>query len=250
MKKKPIFIANWKMYLNFRESLALAEKIRGKIGGFEAEIAVCPPFTALEKVGEALKSTGIGLGAQDVFWQGAGAYTGEISPPMLKELGCRYVIVGHSERRKYLRESDETVNLKLRAALSGSLVPVVCVGETMAERKAGKGGAAVAGQLRKAFDKVRLTGRGRIIVAYEPIWAIGTGKSATPENAEAMAKVIRSVLAKLCPSANLFILYGGSVDGSNVGRFVSRAEIDGVLVGGASVKIGEFAKMIKAISHP
>jgi triosephosphate isomerase len=196
-----------------------------------------------------LKGTGIGLGAQNMHWADSGAYTGEISPQMVREF-CSYVILGHSERRAYFTETDETVNKKLKAALALGLTPIVCIGETLEEYESGQTGAVVTRQVLEGFKEIDSTVASMIVVAYEPIWAIGTGKASTAEGANAVLKDhIRPALSKLFgsgPAQNIRILYGGSVKGDNAGEFFHQSEIDGALVGGASLKADEFVKIVEA----
>lgn len=256
--KQKIFVANWKMNLGVAESLKLTEELGLALRSFankNAEIVLCPSFTALAALLGLLQEenpSGFKIGAQDVFWEEKGAFTGEISPKMLLEAGCEYVIVGHSERRANLGETDEMVNKKVKISLENELVPIVCVGETFEERQKGIRDVVVARQTLKALDGVKLFGNKKVIIAYEPVWVIGTGQAVLPEDAEHSHRMIRETLLEIFPvdavEKHFKIIYGGSVDGSNIKDFTERENIDGVLVGGASLKAGEFVKMIKAIA--
>jgi triosephosphate isomerase len=237
---KKIIIGNWKMNLGLKASLVLARAIKNLKS--KNEIGVCPSDLALAGVGQLLKGSQIKLGAQDCFWETAGAYTGQTSAKSLKEVGCAYVILGHSEQRA-LGESCRRVNLKIKAALAVGLTPIVCVGEDWAKHKAGKSRAFVSGQIKRALVGVKLKER-QIIIAYEPIWAIGTGKAMKAEEAQAMHKFIKAEVKKyLGIKARLAILYGGSVSGLNARTYLVKADIDGLLVGGASLKAQEFKKI-------
>lgn len=255
--KKPIFIANWKMNLSSAETAALVSELGKSIDKKsvdKVDIVVCPSFTALPPANKLLEKKNpakLELGAQNVFWEEKGAFTGEISVKMLKEAGCSFVVVGHSERRQNLGETDEMVNKKIKAVLGAGLVPVVCVGETFAEREKGIRDVVVARQTGKALEGVELFGNKKIIIAYEPVWVIGTGQAVAPEDAEHSHRMIREALLEIFPvdavEKHFQIIYGGSVDSKNIRELVSREGIDGVLVGGASLKTAEFAKMIKEI---
>lgn len=237
-----LIVANWKMYLSPKDSAELF-----KIAAQKSGAVICPSFVALNQLGVLAEKNGIGLGAQDCFWENRGAYTGEISPLDLKNLGCEYVIVGHSERRNYFHETDEIVNKKLKAALAVGLTPILCVGENESERKKGKAATRVVEQLKKAlagFGKLK-TGQG-IIIAYEPIWAIGTGKACDPKTATEMHQLIKDKVAKLVGVKNVRVLYGGSVDDKNIASYLKHSEIDGALVGGASAKKDIFVSLLSA----
>ncbi len=215
--------------------------------GGPAEVVLCPPFTALAAVAGALKGTGWGVGAQDMFWEEKGAFTGEISPGMLRDAGCTHVIIGHSERRQYFGETDGTVHRKVRAALGAGLVPIVCVGETLAQREAGETEALVVSQVEAALEGLTAADLERLVVAYEPVWAIGTGRNATPGDANAVAALIRRTVGKQWgaeAAARLRIQYGGSVKPENVEELMREPEIDGALVGGASLEAPAFARII------
>lgn len=248
--RTPFIAANWKMFKTVAEARHLVSEL---VPGLQAvagvEKVLCPPFTDLLAVAALLEGTDIGLGAQNMHWETSGAYTGEISPTMLAEL-CRFVILGHSERRAYFGETDETVNRKVHAALAHGLVPIVCVGETLEENEAGKTAEVVSRQVRQGLANLSLSDSSALVIAYEPVWAIGTGKAATAEGANAvLADVIRPALAELFgePFAQgVRILYGGSVKGSNAGEFFSQPDIDGALVGGASLKAADFLQIVQA----
>jgi triosephosphate isomerase len=232
------------------EARALAEALVPVLRPFgSVERVLCPPFTALAAVGEVLRGEEIGLGAQNMHWEESGAFTGEISPLMVQEL-CRYVILGHSERRAHFGETDETINRKLRAAFAHGLVPILCVGETLSENEAGRTAEVVTTQLEqclKGIDPGDLTG---LVIAYEPVWAIGTGRAATPQvAAEVVSAHIRPALARLYDqnvAQSVRVLYGGSVTGSNAADFFHEEEIDGALVGGASLKAADFTQIVAA----
>jgi triosephosphate isomerase len=238
---------NWKMNTSLDEALGLVASLRSSIDGLDGvETVVCPPFVWLVAVAERLRGSSIGVGAQNTHWEPKGAFTGEVSPTMLAPL-CRYVIVGHSERRQQFGESDEGVNRKLRAALAHELVPIVCVGETLAENEAGRTVEVVARQTRAALADVPPTER--LVLAYEPVWAIGTGRAATAEGAGATIGRIRRVVGELWGdevAAGLRIQYGGSVTPSNAAELFAQPEIDGALVGGASLRADDFAAIVRA----
>lgn len=244
--RKWIVAGNWKMHNTISESVALAYAIKeGTTGLKNGEVVVAPPFTALRSVGEAIKSSAVTLAAQNMYYEDKGAFTGEVSPLMLKDVGCTYVIIGHSERRKYFNESDENVNLKVKKALATGLKPMVCVGETDGERNKGFTQAVVNRQVRGALAGI--PDIGNVVIAYEPVWAIGTGKVATPAQAEDVHDFIRRLLVEMygCVAADVRILYGGSVTKDNIGELIAIEDIDGALVGGASLKPDGFLGIIK-----
>jgi triosephosphate isomerase len=249
--RRPILAGNWKMHNTLDEAVALVAGLKSELATFDhsqVDVVVCPPFTALTAVRRAIGDTAIGLGAQNMYWEHQGAFTGEISPPMLKEL-CQYVILGHSERRQYFGETDEGVNRKIHAALGYDLTPIVCVGENLAQNQAGETVAFVGGQVRNASRGVSERQVMSLIFAYEPIWAIGTGVPATGEGAnEIIVKAIRGVLAELYDdeaAGQVRIQYGGSVKPANIHEFMSQPEIDGALVGGACLKADSFASIVR-----
>jgi len=230
------------------EARDLAGKLLPLVSGVKnRDIVLAPPFTALQAVAESIKGTGIGLSAQNLHWEEKGAFTGEISAEMLLDLGCKYVIIGHSERRQYFGETDETVNKKLRQALNKGLLPIVCVGETLKEREAGKANEVIERQVAGAFKGVSASEMQKVVVAYEPVWAIGTGKTATPEQANEIHSFIRKKIeiayGKQTAEA-LRIQYGGSVTPENVSSLMAMPDIDGALVGGASLKPESFAALV------
>jgi len=249
IKKPPVIAGNWKMHLTIREAARLAASVVE--AGFElreAEIVLIPPFTSLAEVAKSVLGTQVKLGAQNLFWADHGAYTGEISAPMLADLGCRYVVIGHSERRRLFSESDETVNKKIRAALGSGLRPIFCLGESLEERQAGRMMMKIGTQLNLGLDGFGPEQFPGIIVAYEPIWAIGTGQTATPGQAEEIQAFIRDALAqKVGKEAALcaIILYGGSVKPANSYSLYKEKDIDGFLVGGASLEAESFTAIVK-----
>lgn len=245
----PIIAGNWKMNKTVSEAreltLAMLEALEAVQG---VEVVLCPPFVDLLAVAELLRGTSIQLGAQNVHWEPKGAYTGEIAPTMLQGL-CRYVIIGHSERRGYFGETDEMVNRKVRAALAHELLPIICVGENLAQNEAGETEAVVSNQVRAAFQGLSAEEARRCVIAYEPIWAIGTGKAATAAGANAVIGLtVRGALADLYGEATaqaVRIQYGGSVTSANIGEFMAQPEVDGALVGGASLKASEFIAIVQ-----
>ncbi len=248
--RKPFVAGNWKMNKNVEQASALVQQLLPGLQQVpEVERVLCPPFTSLMILSAQLTGTGVGIGAQNMHWAESGAYTGEVSPQMVREF-CDYTIIGHSERRAYFGETDETVNKKLKAALALGLVPIVCIGETLEEYESGQTSAVVTRQVLEGLNGIEPTAASLIVVAYEPVWAIGTGKAATAEGANAVLRDhIRPALAKLFGSGlaqNLRILYGGSVNGSNAAEYFMQPEIDGALVGGASLKVEEFIKIVEA----
>jgi triosephosphate isomerase len=241
---------NWKMNNTINEAIALSKAVReGTAGLKKGEIVLAPPFTALYNVYETIKGSHISLAAQDMFFEDKGAYTGEVSPSMLKDVGCTYVIMGHSERRKYFYERDEDVNLKAKKGLLSGLKPIICVGETEEEREKGVTEFVVGLQVKKALYGIdNIDG---IVIAYEPVWAIGTGKVAMPIEAEEVHRFIRNVLGDVYGDACKMtrILYGGSVTKENIGELIDMEDIDGALVGGASLKDEGFVGIIKKVAE-
>lgn len=246
------------MNLTVAETEDLTEKLSQglrSLANEKTEIILCPAFPALDNLSLILRKENpadLKIGAQDVFWEEKGAFTGEVSVKMLKEADCRYVIVGHSERRKNLGETDEMVNKKVKILLENDLTPIVCVGETFEERQKGIRDVRVAAETTAAVEGIELFGNKKIIIAYEPVWVIGTGQAVEPEDAEHSHRMIREALLEIFPpdaiEKHFQIIYGGSVDSKNIRDFVDRENIDGVLVGGASLKVEEFVKMIKEIA--
>ncbi|MEA3396328.1 MAG: triose-phosphate isomerase [Chloroflexota bacterium] len=249
MGRKPFIAGNWKMHKTVAEAVELAQGLRQSLAGItEMELAACPTATALHAVSAALQGSNIGVGAQNMYWEEQGAFTGEISPLMVQEL-CRYVIIGHSERRAYFGETNETVNRKLQAALAHGLSPIVCVGESLEQNRAGETVDFVGRQIRGAFADISAEDAQKLTLAYEPIWAIGTGLTATPEEADHIIRAaIRDVLAGLYDAATadaIRVQYGGSVKPHNMAAFIVMPEIDGALVGGASLKVDSFTAIVR-----
>ena len=243
----PFIAGNWKMFKTRAEARAFAEEFRELYKGTDVQTAVCAPFTDLETLVEAFRGTDIKVGAQNVHFADEGAYTGEISAAMLEDIGVDFCIVGHSERRQYFAETDETVNLKLKKLLAGSIRPIMCVGESLEERDAGKAFDKVKSQLENGLSGIDAADAARIVIAYEPIWAIGTGRTATPEQAEEMCAFIRNTLIELYgedTADEVIIQYGGSVKPANATDIMNMDEIDGALVGGASLKAEDFMSII------
>ncbi len=242
-----IVAGNWKMNKTASEAAALVTEIRkaANDGNGAVEVVVCPPFTDLAAAAEALKGSKIGLGAQNMHWQANGAYTGEVSAEMLKDLGVKYVIIGHSERRQYFAETDETVNLKTKAAIAAGLVPIVCVGELLEERQGGKMEEVVVRQVKTGLAGVDMA---TVVIAYEPVWAIGTGLTATPEQAQEVHALIRKTLQEMFGAVadTVRIQYGGSMKPDNAKELMSCADIDGGLIGGAALKGDSFAAIVSA----
>ena len=251
--RRPLIAGNWKMYKTINEAIQLANGIKRTLLDFvQADIVICPTFTCLNSTYEVIMDTVIKLGAQDLFWENEGAYTGEISPIMLKDCGCDYVIIGHSERRKYFSETDESINKKIQAALKVGLTPIVCVGEVLEQREAGKTIEVVQTQLKGCFTGLKAEELLKLVIAYEPVWAIGTGKTATPQQAEEVHKFIRGWLEdNFSPevAGQLQILYGGSVKPGNIEELMKQEDIDGGLIGGASLKSADFIDIINTTSQ-
>ena len=249
MARKKFVCGNWKMHRTAAEARALVAELRGLADGLaeKVDVAVAPPFTALAAAADALRGSRIALAAQDVHWEAQGAFTGEVSAAMLREIGCAHVIVGHSERRQLFGETDESVNKKAKAALAGGLAPIVCVGETRAEREAGRTLAVVARQVRGGLAGLPADQVGRLTVAYEPVWAIGTGKTATTAQAQEVHAAIRALLRELAGGVadQVRIQYGGSVKPDNAAELLAQPDVDGALVGGASLKAGDFSQILK-----
>ena len=246
--RKSLIAGNWKMYKTGPEAEETAARLVELVGQeATVDVMIAPPFTALSQVARVLRSSPIALGAQNLHWEAEGAFTGEISPGMLKAAGCTYVLIGHSERRQYFGEKDEGVNRKTRAALESGIIPVVCIGETESEREAGETFSVLDKQVRLGLEGVSLRGSQDLVVAYEPVWAIGTGKTATKEQAQEAHALIRDKLTQTFGgdvAAGIRILYGGSVKPGNVKDLMAMPDIDGALVGGASLKPDTFAEII------
>ncbi|QEK11859.1 triose-phosphate isomerase [Crassaminicella thermophila] len=243
----PIIAGNWKMHKTIKEAIAFVDDIKDHVKNTDVEVVLCVPFTLLQSVKEATKGTNIKVGAQNMHWEESGAFTGEVSPLMLKELGIDYCVIGHSERRQYFNETDETVNKKVHAALKHEIKPIVCVGETLEQRENGQTNAVVKDQVIKAFKDIESSKVKDVVIAYEPIWAIGTGKTATPEQANEVIYQIREVIKELYGEevyTEIRIQYGGSVKPNNVEEIMNQEDIDGALVGGASLKPDDFVKLV------
>lgn len=249
--RKPFLAGNWKMNTNSATSVSLAAGLARELAGIESvDIAVCPPFVYLQAVSAALTDSNIALGAQDVFYQGNGAFTGEISCEMLKDCGCTYVILGHSERRHVIGETDELIHRKMAAAIDNGLKPIFCVGELLEERDGGKTMEVVDGQVRKGFNGLTAEQAATVTIAYEPVWAIGTGRNATPDQAQEVHAMIRGLIRELYGEAlaeAMRIQYGGSAKPGNTAELMAQPDVDGLLVGGASLKVEDFAAMVKTV---
>lgn len=248
-ERRPLIAGNWKMYKTCSEAVAAAKRLAELTAGINGvDVMVAPAFTALFPVAQALGDSAVRVGAQNVFWENQGAYTGEVSAAMLVSAGCRFVIIGHSERRQLFGETDETVNRKIGAALAAGLIPVFCVGETEAEREAGQTFAVLARQVDKGLAGIGFDGAGDLVVAYEPVWAIGTGKTATVDQAQQAHAYIRGRLGMLLGEAlakSIRILYGGSVKPDNIGQLMAMTDVDGALVGGASLDPETFIRIVR-----
>lgn len=246
--RKPVMAGNWKMYKSPQEARQFLEKLAPLVAASQhAEVVICAPFVDLAAAVHASQQTNIEIGGQDVYWLAEGAYTGEISAPMLKAVGCRWVIIGHSERRQMFQETDETVFKKIGAAISADLTPIVCVGESLEERESGRTDAVLERQFSHGLSRLTLEQFGRLTIAYEPVWAIGTGKTATPQMAADAHRFLRErVRAAFGPEAASAcrILYGGSVKPDNVKALMAQPDIDGALVGGASLDANSFASIV------
>ena len=247
--RRPLVAGNWKCHKTVAESVALAQEIDRRLpASLDCEVLLAPVFTALLSVGKELQGSRIQLGAQDVYWQDQGAFTGEISAPMLKDTGCSHVIVGHSERRQLFGETDEAVNRKATAVLAHEMVPIVCLGETLEERQAGKTLDRILSQLEAALAGMEAAQAERVVIAYEPIWAIGTGVTARPEDAQQAHAALRKRLGERFDEAlagGTRILYGGSVKPENAATLMSQPDVDGALVGGASLNADSFIGIAK-----
>ena len=245
--RRPFIAGNWKMYKNAAAAEEFAEAFKKIYTPSDVRVAIAAPYTQLWALKKAFEGTGIGLAAQNMHWEDEGAFTGEISAPMLKEIGVDYCIIGHSERRQYFAETDETVNKKVRKALSAGILPILCCGEALETRDAGREKEFVGGQIRADFAEIPAEDAKKITVAYEPIWAIGTGRTASPEQAQDMCAYIRSVLTELYGeevSEEITIQYGGSVKPANASELMNQDDIDGALVGGASLKPADFLEIV------
>jgi triosephosphate isomerase len=252
--RRPLISGNWKMNLNHLEAIQLVQKLSYEMAGYDFhanEVTVHPPFTALRSVQTVIEGDRMefGLGAQDCHWEAAGAFTGEVSPTMLAKLNCRYVIVGHSERRQLFGDTDETTNRKAKAVFAAGMTPIVCVGETLSQRDAGDARNVVEAQLRGSLAGIGADQLASLVVAYEPVWAIGTGRVASAEQAQEMCAHTRAVVGSLARTAadTIRIQYGGSVKPVNAAELLGQADIDGALVGGASLEVDSFARIAGAV---
>ncbi len=249
MPRRIIIAGNWKMNKNIGESIDLANSIKRSLYDVEeVEIVICPPFTSLSDVNEITMETNIKLGAQDCYWEMEGAFTGEVSAPMLKSVGCEYCIIGHSERRQFFGETNETVNKKLKSLLKEKIKPIVCVGEKLEDRKSGRTFDVIKDHVVNSLSGISQEDMLRTVIAYEPVWAIGTGVNATKEQAEEAHKYIRTLLAQMHGdevAKSIRIQYGGSVKPENIKELISQEDVDGALVGGASLKADSFVGLVK-----
>jgi triosephosphate isomerase len=249
--RKTIIAGNWKMYKTIGGAIELANGLRRELFDLDSEdidIVICPAFTALSEVAEVLAESNISLGAQDAYWQDEGAFTGEVSALMLKDCGCQYVIIGHSERRQYFGETNDTVNKKIKAVKKCGLTPIVCVGETLSEREGGKTFSVLDDHVHCGLQEITGADVLKIVIAYEPVWAIGTGKTATPQEAQEAQKYIRDLLKKMYNkdiAEATRIQYGGSVKPENISELMLQPDIDGALVGGASLTLESFVNIVK-----
>ena len=249
--RKPIIAGNWKMHKTVAEAVDFCVKLKEAVSSVVGvEVLICPPFTALVPVSEALKGSNLKLGAQNMYWEEKGAFTGEISPLMLKEVGCHYVILGHSERRQFFGETDAGVNKKAKAAFEQGMLPIVCVGERLEQREAGETQAVITSQVKGSLSGLTAEQVENLVIAYEPVWAIGTGKTASDEDAQTVISQIRSLVGELfgvAAAEKMRIQYGGSVKPGNTAGLMSQSDIDGALVGGASLDIDSFVGIVKAV---
>ena len=250
--RRPIIAGNWKLNKTIGQAVDFVVELQSLVDETgDVEVVVAPAFTALSAVANALNNSSIGVSAQDLYWENSGAFTGEISAEMIVDSGCSYVIVGHSERRQFFGETNQSVNQKMKAALESGLVPIVCVGEMLEDRESGKTKKVVTNQLVDGIDGLSKTDILRTIIAYEPVWAIGTGKTASPDQAQEVHSLIRSVIATSYSdqvAESVRIQYGGSVNPSNAAELLSKPDVDGALVGGASLDADSFAEIVRA-SH-
>ena len=250
MSRTPLIVGNWKMYKTIPETTAFCQELKKEIAGLDEKqvgAAIAPPFTALSAAAQALRGSSISVAAQDVFWAETGAYTGEISAKMLADAGCRLAIIGHSERRQYFNETDESVNKKAAALIKEGLIPILCLGETLADRQGGSTSAVIDRETREGLKGLPVRDPGKLVIAYEPIWAIGTGQTATPKQAQEVQAFIRKLVGEIFSSPmaqGVRILYGGSVKPENIGELMTMNDVDGALVGGASLDVKSFARIV------
>ena len=250
--RKPFIAGNWKMNTDSASAVALAAGLAKELSSVDTvDVAVCPPFVYLQSVAAALSASNVALGSQNVYFQEKGAFTGEISCAMLKDTSCAYAIIGHSERRHVMGETDAMINKKISAAISGGLLPIFCVGELLEDRQGGTTNEVVASQIKNGLEGICAESVQAVTVAYEPVWAIGTGLTATPEQAQEVHAMIRGLLTELYGNEiaqAIRIQYGGSAKPSNTAELMAQPDVDGLLVGGASLKVEDFAAMIKTIA--
>ena len=250
--RKPFIAGNWKMNMNTASAVSLASGLVKELEGVDSvDVAVCPPFVYLQAVAAALSASNIALGSQNVYFEESGAFTGEISCDMLKDVCCTYAIIGHSERRHVMGETDELINKKISAAINSGLLPIFCVGELLDERQAGTTNDVVARQVKKGLEGICDERIQAVTIAYEPVWAIGTGLTATPEQAQEVHAMIRGLLTELYGkdiAQSLRIQYGGSAKPGNTAELMGQPDVDGLLVGGASLKVEDFAAMVKTVA--
>lgn len=252
--RKTIIAGNWKMYKTITEAIELANGIKRELFKMDSQsidVVLCPPFTALSEVYEVIADSDIQLGGQDVYWQEEGAFTGEISCKMLNDAGCKFVIIGHSERRQFFGEINTFVNKKLKAALKNAITPIVCVGETLSEREDNRTFEVLGNQIKEGLDGITEEEALKIVIAYEPVWAIGTGRTAKPAQAQEAQKYIRDLLKELYnkdAAEAIRIQYGGSVKPENILELIQQPDVDGALVGGASLSVESFAGLVKIAS--
>ncbi|NJD23120.1 MAG: triose-phosphate isomerase [Melioribacter sp.] len=249
--RKKVIAGNWKMNNDLRGTVSLISDLKKELNGknVEAEVIICPPFTSLETASTLLKDSVIKLGAQNMYFEESGAFTGEVSGAMLNSVGCKYVILGHSERRTIFAESDQVINKKIKSAIRFGLKPIFCIGETLEEREKGITFKVVETQIQNGLKDLSENDLSNLIIAYEPVWAIGTGRNATPQQAQEVHQFIRGLISKLYSSnfaRQLVIQYGGSVKADNAKELLSQPDIDGALVGGACLKADSFIKIIEA----
>ena len=249
VNRTPLIAGNWKMYKTVSEAVETAGQLKKNVADTAGvDIMIAPTLTAIAAVCDAVKGSNIDVGGQDLFWETEGAYTGQISPAMLVDTGCRYVIIGHSERRQYFAETDESVNKKIAAAIKAGLIPVMCIGESEAQREAGQTFSLLDKQVKKGLERLFTDDLKALVIAYEPVWAIGTGKTATSAQAQEVHQYLRSLLKEIFDQTfaqSVRILYGGSVKPENVSELMSMPDIDGALVGGASLNADTFSKIVR-----
>lgn len=247
--RRPLIAGNWKMFKTCSEAVETAEQLIRFVGATRnTDVMIAPPFTALAPVSDVVKGSCVSLGAQNLFWEAQGAFTGEISPAMLVSAGCTYVIIGHSERRQYFNETDQTVNKKIRAAINNELIPVMCVGESEKERESKDTFYVLDKQIKKGLEGFSSDDLKKLVIAYEPVWAIGTGKTATSDQAQEVHQFLRTVLEKSFGNMlakSIRILYGGSVKPNNIAELMAMPDVDGALVGGASLDPETFSKIVR-----